>query len=49
MTKFLIFMVIWMIGCAFVDYVIPDVANAWKMAFGAFTAFAAITISGSIQ
>lgn len=34
MLKFLIFMVIWIAGCAFVDFVVPDIANAWQMAIG---------------
>ncbi len=27
-------MVVWIAGCAFVDLVVPDIANAWKMAIG---------------
>jgi hypothetical protein len=35
--KFLVFMAIWITGCAFVDLVVPDIANAWQMAIGLFT------------
>ena len=34
MLKFLAFMAVWVAGCAFVDFVVPDIANAWQMAIG---------------
>jgi hypothetical protein len=30
----MVFMVFWISGCAFVDFVVPDIANAWQMAIG---------------
>ena len=43
---FIIFMVIWISGCAFVDIVVPDIANAWQMFIGAITAFLGLFLSG---
>lgn len=34
MLKFLTFLAIWISGCAFVDFVVPDIANAWQMTIG---------------
>jgi hypothetical protein len=48
MLKFLTFMAIWISGCAFVDFVVPDIANAWKMAIGFAVGSIGLTISGYI-
>ena len=31
-------MLIWIVGCAIVDYQLDNIANAWKMFAGALTA-----------
>lgn len=49
MIRFLVFMGIWMIGCAIVDFAFSDIANAWKMAIGAYTAFIGFTVSELID
>lgn len=48
-TEFLVFMAIWITGCAFVDLVVPNIANAWQMAIGALTGLIAALASNSIK
>ena len=49
MLKFFIFMVIWITGCAFVDYVVPDIANCWKMTIGYFVGAAGLGIANLLS
>lgn len=45
MLKFLAFMAVWVAGCAFVDFVVPDIANAWQMAIGFVTGALGLVVS----
>lgn len=48
-SSYLVFMAIWIIGCAFVDLVVPNIANAWQMAIGALTGLVAAIASDVIE
>jgi len=48
-SGFLVFMAIWIAGCAFVDLVVPNIANAWQMAIGALTALIGVLASDTME
>ena len=49
MIRFLVFMGIWMVGCAIVVFAFSAIANAWKMTIGALTGLTAALASDVIE
>jgi len=49
MIKLLKFLAIWFIGCTFVDYVVPDIANSYQMAIGFLVGSVGLKVSGWLR